>query len=66
MAELDVHEHQSFRTSSTGVRYQCDEYHSLQGAISLTMGIIDAFLIATAANSAIVRLVSMGLVLCTV
>ena len=38
VAELDVHEHQSFRTSSTGVRYQCDEYHSLQGAIGLTNG----------------------------
>ena len=37
-AQVDVHEHQSFRTSSTGVRCQCDEYHSLQGAISLTNG----------------------------
>ena len=63
MAKLDVHKHQSFRTSSTGVRYQCDEYYFLQGAISLTNGNIYAFLTETAANSTIVRL---GLVLCTV
>ena len=55
MLQLDVHEHQSFGTSSTGVSINVMIISLFMVLSAQQMGIITDFLTATAANSTIVN-----------